>query len=289
MVGAGALAPGEATARVLGGFRRTAADRGRGQAAPLRADGLAAILATAARPRTDGRGVESHTTAHRRGRLDAVIAGLLFMGGLRRSATGKPPAWSRTTRRARPLNAGPSHGICKGGDGGTARQHYGITRASLRDEFPLSGDRVPHLRTTSTPQHAGAWSLQGVTGVSSFFWRAASWIARLSSRVASGTSDKSSIRSETSATRCIGGTCTLSARAARRKFGPSFAVRNPCARVVSASLHAVTFDTIWSSEVRAIHSSRARLRLTHLCRADQRSQCFTVVTSGPDDAVLTWF
>ena len=68
---------GEATARVLGGYRRTAA--------PLRADGLAAILATAERPRTDGRGVESHTTAHRRGRLDAVIAGLLFMGGLRRS------------------------------------------------------------------------------------------------------------------------------------------------------------------------------------------------------------
>ena len=32
-----------------------------------------------------GRGVESHTTAHRRGRLDAVIASLLFMGGLRRS------------------------------------------------------------------------------------------------------------------------------------------------------------------------------------------------------------
>ena len=60
---AGQPAPaGEATARVLGGYRRTAADRGRGQAAPLRADGLAAILATADRPRTDGRGVESHTT-----------------------------------------------------------------------------------------------------------------------------------------------------------------------------------------------------------------------------------
>ena len=72
---AGQPAPaGEATARVLGGYRRTAADRGRGQAAPLRADGLAAILATAARPRTD---------AHRRGRTDTVIAGLLFMGGLR--------------------------------------------------------------------------------------------------------------------------------------------------------------------------------------------------------------
>ena len=83
---AGQPAPaGAATARVLGGFRRTAADRGRGQAAPLRADGLAAILATAERPRTDGRGVESTTTAHRRGRLDAVIAGLLFMGGLRRA------------------------------------------------------------------------------------------------------------------------------------------------------------------------------------------------------------
>ena len=76
---------GECTARVLGGYRRTAADRGRGQAAPLSADGLAAILATAERPRTDGRGVESHTTAQRRGRTDAVIAGLLFMGGLRRA------------------------------------------------------------------------------------------------------------------------------------------------------------------------------------------------------------
>ena len=40
---------------------------------------------TAERPRRDGRGVESHTTAQRRGRADAVIAGLLFMGGLRRS------------------------------------------------------------------------------------------------------------------------------------------------------------------------------------------------------------
>ena len=87
---AGQPAPaGEATARVLGGFRRTAADRGRGPAAPLRADGLAAILATAARPRTDGRGVESPTTAHRRGRLDAVIASLLFMGGLRRSEVSR--------------------------------------------------------------------------------------------------------------------------------------------------------------------------------------------------------
>ena len=76
---------GERTARVLGGYRRVASARGRGQAAPLSADGLAAILATAERPRTDDRGVESTATARRRGRTDAVIAGLLFMGGLRRA------------------------------------------------------------------------------------------------------------------------------------------------------------------------------------------------------------
>ena len=48
---------GERTARVLAGYRRTAGDRGRGQARPFSAADLA-----------------------------AVIAGLLFMGGLRRSA-----------------------------------------------------------------------------------------------------------------------------------------------------------------------------------------------------------
>ena len=68
---------GECTARVLAGYRRTAADRGRGQAAPLSADGLAAILATAERPRTDGRGLESNTTAATpgpRGRSDRRAA-----------------------------------------------------------------------------------------------------------------------------------------------------------------------------------------------------------------------
>ena len=57
-------------------------------------------------------------------------------------ATGKPPAWSLTTRPARPPNAGPSESICKGGDGRTARQHYGIKRASLRDEIPAEGRLV---------------------------------------------------------------------------------------------------------------------------------------------------
>ena len=76
----------------LGALARVDAWRG---AAPVDDARLAAYLAhvfesgrapaTAERPRTDGRGVESHTTAQRRGRMDAVIAGLLFMAGMRRS------------------------------------------------------------------------------------------------------------------------------------------------------------------------------------------------------------
>ena len=76
---------GEQTARVLAGYRRTAGDRGRGQARPFSAADLAAVLATCHRPRRRGRGLESDQVAAARGRLDAVIAGLLFMGGLRRS------------------------------------------------------------------------------------------------------------------------------------------------------------------------------------------------------------
>ena len=43
------------------------------------------MLATCHRPRRRGRGVESEEVALERGRLDAVIAGLLFMAGMRRS------------------------------------------------------------------------------------------------------------------------------------------------------------------------------------------------------------
>ncbi len=46
---------------------------------------LAAVLATCHRPRRRGRSVESGDVALKRGRLDAVVAGLLFMAGLRRS------------------------------------------------------------------------------------------------------------------------------------------------------------------------------------------------------------
>ena len=83
---AGQPAPaGERTARVLAGYRRTAGDRGRGQARAFGVSDLAAVLATCHRPRRRGRGIESDEVALKRGRLDAVIAGLLFMAGMRRS------------------------------------------------------------------------------------------------------------------------------------------------------------------------------------------------------------
>ena len=76
---------GERTARVLAGYRRTAGSRGRGQARPFGAADLAAVLATCHQPRRRGRGRETDQVALERGRLDAVIAGLLFMAGMRRS------------------------------------------------------------------------------------------------------------------------------------------------------------------------------------------------------------
>ena len=94
----------EATARVLAGYRRTTADRGRGQARPFSAANLAAVLATCHRPRRRGRGIESDQVAAARGRLDAVIAGLLFMGGLRRSEVS-------ALRWKDVADAGDGHGI----------------------------------------------------------------------------------------------------------------------------------------------------------------------------------
>ena len=83
---AGAENPaGRLTERALAGARRTGADRGRGQAAPMLRDHLAAIVATARQPRRTGRGVESEEAAERRGTLDIAIAGLLFHAGLRRA------------------------------------------------------------------------------------------------------------------------------------------------------------------------------------------------------------
>ena len=77
----------EGVRRVLQGIARDPDQqrRGRGQAAPLTADGLAAIIATADRPRRRGRGWETEQVATDRGATDKALAGLLFQGGLRRS------------------------------------------------------------------------------------------------------------------------------------------------------------------------------------------------------------
>ena len=64
---------------------RTAADRGRGQAAPFTADDLAAVLATCPHPRRSGRGTESAAVAAARGCVDGVIAARIQ--GSRRLAT----------------------------------------------------------------------------------------------------------------------------------------------------------------------------------------------------------
>ena len=70
---------------VLRGLRRQAAGRGRGQAQAITADGFDAILVTACKSRSTGRGVESVARAQARGRVDRAIAALLFQAGLRRS------------------------------------------------------------------------------------------------------------------------------------------------------------------------------------------------------------
>ena len=67
------------------GLTRQAAGRGRGQADPLTADDVAAILATASLPRRTGRGMESEADAADRGATDRAIVAVLFQGGLRRS------------------------------------------------------------------------------------------------------------------------------------------------------------------------------------------------------------
>ena len=63
---AGQPAPaGERTARVLAGYRRTASDRGRGQARPFGLSDLAAVLATCHRSRQRGRVPRDRGGRHR--------------------------------------------------------------------------------------------------------------------------------------------------------------------------------------------------------------------------------
>ena len=75
----------EVVRRTVRGLSREAANTPRRRAKALTAEGFAAILATAKRPRRFGRRTESRQTADRRGADDAAIAALLFQGGLRRS------------------------------------------------------------------------------------------------------------------------------------------------------------------------------------------------------------
>ena len=92
------------TTRVLAGYRRTGVERSRGD--------LAAVLATCERPRCRGRRVESEAVAVERGRVDAEIAGLLFMAGMRRS--GSALRWADVAPRGRQRRAagdGPSQQV----------------------------------------------------------------------------------------------------------------------------------------------------------------------------------
>ena len=77
--------PGEPTARVLAGYRRTPRDRGRGQARPFGAADLATVLATCNRPRHRGRGFESEEVARERGPPRRRDRGTPLHGGCRRN------------------------------------------------------------------------------------------------------------------------------------------------------------------------------------------------------------
>ena len=159
---------GERTARVLAGYRRTASDRGRGQARPFSAADLAAVLATCHRPRRRGRGVESDPVAAARGRLDAVIAGLLFMAGMRRSEVaalrwadvadaGDADGILVTVRRSKTNQAGETNDVRFAKDG-VARAIRTLRAATSPEPagrvVPLSAQMVG-LRFTAAARAAG--------------------------------------------------------------------------------------------------------------------------------------
>ena len=159
---------GERTARVLAGYRRTAGDRGRGQARAFTADDLAVVFATCHLPRRRGRGVESDQVAATRGRLDAAIAGLLFMGGLRRSEVsalrwadvedgGDADGILVTVRRSKTNQAGETNDVRYLGNG-PARAVRTLRAAVNPDPsdrvVPLSPQAVG-LRFTATAEAAG--------------------------------------------------------------------------------------------------------------------------------------
>ena len=160
---------GEHTARVLAGFRRTATDRGRGQAPAFTADDLAAVLATCHRPRTFARGSESPGTAARRGRLDAAIAGLLFMAALRRSEVASL-RWSDLTdagdtaggilirvrtSKTNPAGDDPDVRYVKAGVGRALRSLRNITTPEPSDRVVPLTPRAIGRRFTAAARAAG--------------------------------------------------------------------------------------------------------------------------------------
>ena len=162
---------GPRTARVLAGYRRTAVGRGRGQAPPFTAADLAAVLATCHRPRRRGRGVESAPVAAARGRLDAVIAGLLFMAGLRRSEVSAL-RWADvvdaidgegilvTVRRSKTNQAGAVNDVrfVKAGVARALRTLRAVTTPAPADRVvPLSAQMIG-LRFTAAAVTAGVES-----------------------------------------------------------------------------------------------------------------------------------
>ena len=88
--------------RVLQGLTRQAAGRGRGQADPLTADDVAAIIATASIPRRTGRGMESEAAAADRGAIDRAIVAVAVPGWLAQVGSGGASlgAMCRTRRTA---------------------------------------------------------------------------------------------------------------------------------------------------------------------------------------------
>ena len=159
---------GERTARVLAGYRRTGGDRGRGQARPFGAADLAAVLATCHQPRRRGRGRESDQVALERGRLDAVIAGLLFMAGMRRSevsalrwadvdAAADGDGVLVTVRRGKTNQEGETRDVrfVKGAVAGAVRTLQAATRTAPEGRVVPLSPKMVGLRFQAAARAAG--------------------------------------------------------------------------------------------------------------------------------------
>ena len=136
---------GERTAWVLAGYRRTADGRGRGQARPFVGADLGAVLATYHRRRRRSRGVESEEVALKPGQFDAVVAGLLFMAGMRRSEVSTPPLGRR--RR----------GGCRRRGAGHRPPREDDPEGEARDVRFVKGDIAGALRTRRARRPRTAW------------------------------------------------------------------------------------------------------------------------------------